>query len=51
MNDRTSVLFLVLCVAALLALVELEKIWEEEKLAKKQQKITQIKKIRRKNEN
>jgi hypothetical protein len=31
MNDRTSVLFLVLCVAALLALVELEKIWEEEK--------------------
>ena len=44
MNDRTSVLFLVLCVAALLALVELEKIWEEEKLAKKQQKLTQIKK-------
>ena len=44
MNDRTSVLFLVLCVAALLALVELEKIWEEEKLAKKQQQLTQIKK-------
>ena len=35
MNERTAVLFLVLCVAALLGLIELEKVFEEEKIAKK----------------
>ena len=43
MNDRTAVLFLVLCVAVLLGLIELEKIWEQEKLAKKEQKVAQLK--------
>ena len=43
MNDRTAVLFLVLCVAILLGLVELEKVWELEKLAKKEQKIARLK--------
>ena len=43
MNDRTAVLFLILCVAALLGLIELEKIWEQEKLAKKEQKAAQLK--------
>ena len=38
MNDRTAVLFLVLCVAILLGLVELEKVWEQETLAKKRTK-------------
>ena len=43
MNDRTAVLFLILCVAVLLGLIELEKIWEQEKLAKKEQKSAQLK--------
>ena len=43
MNDRTAVLFLILCVAVLLGLIELEKIWEQEKLAKKEQKADQLK--------
>ena len=43
MNDRTAVLFLILCVAVLLGLIELEKIWEQEKLAKKEQKVAQLK--------
>ena len=43
MNDRTAVLFLILCVAVLLGLIELEKIWEQEKLAKKEQKAAQLK--------
>ena len=43
MNDRTAVLFLVLCVAILLGLVELEKVWEQETLAKKEQKIARLK--------
>ena len=43
MNDRTAVLFLFLCVAVLLGLIELEKIWEQEKLAKKEQKAAQLK--------
>ena len=42
MNDRTAVLFLILCVAVLLGLIELEKIWEQEKLAKKEQKVAQL---------
>ena len=33
MNERTAVLFLILCVAALLGLIELEKVFEEEKLS------------------
>ena len=44
MNDRTAVLFLILCVAALLGLIELEKVFQEEKEAKKVQKIADIKK-------
>ena len=44
MNERTAVLFLVLCVAALLGLIELEKVFENEKLAKKKQKVAEIKK-------
>lgn len=36
MNNRTAVLFLILCVAALLGLIELEKVFQEEKEAKKQ---------------
>tara|TARA_Y100001970_G_C13510504_1_gene498074 strand:- start:10 stop:504 length:495 start_codon:yes stop_codon:yes gene_type:complete len=44
MNDRTAVLFLILCVAALLGLIELEKVWEEEKLARKEHKIAKLKK-------
>ena len=43
MNDRTAVLFLILCVAVLLGLIELEKIWEQEKLAKKEQKVARLK--------
>ena len=43
MNDRTAVLFLILCVAVLLGLIELEKIWEQEKLEKKEQKVAQLK--------
>ena len=43
MNDRTAVLFLILCVAVLLGLIELEKIWEQEKLTKKEQKVAQLK--------
>ena len=43
MNDRTAVLFLILCGAGLLGLIELEKIWEQEKLAKKEQKAAQLK--------
>ena len=43
MNDRTAVSFLILCVAVLLGLIELEKIWEQEKLAKKEQKAAQLK--------
>ena len=43
MNDRTAVLFLILCVAVLLGLIELEKIWEQEKLAKKEQRVAQLK--------
>ena len=44
MNDRTAVLFLILCVAALLGLIELEKVFQEEKKAKKVQKLAEIKK-------
>lgn len=44
MNERTAVLFLVLCVAALLGLIELEKVFENEKLAKKKQKVAELKK-------
>ena len=44
MNERTAVLFLVLCVAALLGLIELEKVFENEKLTKKKQKVAELKK-------
>ena len=44
MNERTAVLFLVLCVAALLGLIELEKVFENDKLAKKKQKVAELKK-------
>ena len=44
MNDRTAVLFLILCVAALLGLIELEKVWEQEKVARKESKIADLKK-------
>jgi hypothetical protein len=44
MNDRTAVLFLILCVAALLGIIELEKIWELEKINQKEQKIADLKK-------
>ena len=44
MNDRTAVLFLVLCVAALLGLIELEKVWEQEKVARKERKVAELKK-------
>jgi hypothetical protein len=44
MNNRTAVLFLILCVAALIGIVELEKIFEQEKKSKKVQKIADIKK-------
>lgn len=44
MNERTAVLFLVLCVAALFGLIELEKVFENEKLAKKKQKVAELKK-------
>ena len=44
MNDRTAVLFLILCVAALLGLIELEKVFQDEKEAKKVQKLAEIKK-------
>ena len=44
MNERTAVLFLVLCVAALLGLIELEKVFEEEKIAKKERKVAELKK-------
>ena len=37
MNDRTAVLFLILCIAVLLGLIELEKIWEQEKINQKEQ--------------
>ena len=41
MNERTAVLFLILCVAALLGLIELEKIWEQEVENRRQEKIEQ----------
>ena len=41
MNERTAVLFLTLCVAALLGLIELEKIWEQEVENRRQEKIEQ----------
>ena len=44
MNERTAVLFLVLCVAALLGLIELEKVFEEDKIAKKDRKVAELKK-------
>ena len=44
MNERTAVLFLVLCVASLLGLIELEKVFEEEKIAKKERKVAEFKK-------
>ena len=44
MNERTAVLFLVLCVAALLGLIELEKVFEEEKISKKERKVAELKK-------
>ena len=44
MSERTAVLFLVLCVASLLGLIELEKVFEEEKIAKKERQIAEIKK-------
>ncbi|MBT6777934.1 hypothetical protein HOA87_08140, partial [bacterium] len=44
MNNRTAVLFLILCVAALLGLIELEKVFQEEKEAKKSIQIAKIKK-------
>jgi len=44
MNDRTAVLFLILCVTALLGLIELEKVWEQEKVARKERKIADLKK-------
>ena len=44
MNDRTAVLFLILCVAALLGLIELERVWEQEKVARKERKIADLKK-------
>ena len=44
MSERTAVLFLVLCIAALLGLIELEKVFEEEKIAKKERQIAEIKK-------
>ena len=44
MNDRTAVLFLILCVAALLGLIEIEKVWEQEKVARKERKIADLKK-------
>ena len=44
MSERTAVLFLVLCIAALLGLIELEKVFEEEKIAKKERQIADIKK-------
>ena len=44
MNERTAVLFLVLCVAALIGLIELEKVFEEEKVAKKDRKTAELKK-------
>ena len=43
MSERTAVLFLVLCIAALLGLIELEKVFEEEKIAKKERQIAEIK--------
>ena len=44
MNDRTAVLFLILCIAVLLGLIELRKIWEQEKIDQKEQKIADLKK-------
>ena len=44
MNERTAVLFLVLCIAALLGLIELEKVFEVEKIAKKERKVAELKK-------
>ena len=44
MNNRTAVLFLILCVAALLGLIELEKVFQEEKKAKKVRQIAEMKK-------
>ena len=44
MNERTAVLFLVLCIAALLGLIELEKVFEDEKIAKKERKVAELKK-------
>ena len=44
MNERTAVLFLILCVAALFGLIEFEKVWEQEKIAKKDRKIAEIEK-------
>ena len=44
MSERTAVLFLVLCIAALLGLIELENAFEEEKIAKKERQIAEIKK-------
>ena len=44
MSERTAVLFLVLCIAALLGLIELEKVFEEEKIAKKERQIAEVKK-------
>tara|TARA_B100000579_G_C22682350_1_gene780911 strand:+ start:318 stop:812 length:495 start_codon:yes stop_codon:yes gene_type:complete len=44
MNDRTAVLFLILCVAALLGLIEFEKVWEQEKIARKERKLAEIEK-------
>ena len=43
MSERTGVLFLVLCLAALLGLIELEKIWEQEKIDMKKAKVEQMK--------
>ena len=46
MNDRTAVLFLILCIAVLLGLIELEEIWEQEKIDQKEQKVADLKKQR-----
>ncbi len=47
MNERTSVLFLILCVAALLGLIELEKIWEQEVENRRLEKIEQAERAKK----
>ena len=41
MNNRTAVLFLILCMVVLLGLLELEKMWQQDQQIKKDTRLTE----------